>query len=301
MLNMHRDPLGPHPTTPPTDPIAGLAQEAASLAASLGAAEPAAPVRSADPPAQASPRGTRHRRGPGGRQNYHHGDLRRALVDAALRLVEAGDDGSPTLRSVAEAVGVSAAAPYRHFADREALLAAVLVRGFDELAETMNHERLAAGSPLEALAAAGEAYVRFAAGHPRLYRAMFGPECDKTAHPELATAGQRALAVMRDAVTACCVAGHVDAQSAGKVVLAGWSLMHGLASLQADGLLDAAGGGKAAVRNAGEVIALLVAGAASTRRPMSTVAGALGGTPAMSATAGSASPAPASGGTDGPR
>lgn len=299
MLNMHADPLGPAPTTPPTDPIAGLAQEAASLAASLGAAEPAVPAGADDVPAPASARGPRNRRGPGGRPNYHHGDLRRALVDAALRLVEAGDEVSPTLRSVAEAVGVSAAAPYRHFADREALLAAVLVRGFDELAETMNHERLAAGSPLEALAATGEAYVRFAAEHPRLYRTMFGPECDKTAHPDLASAGQRALAVMRDAVTACCVAGHVDAQSAGKVVLASWSLMHGLASLQADGLLDAAGGGKAAVRNAGEVIALLVAGAASTRRPMGAVAGGLGGAMAAPAMAGPAPHAPA--GTDGPR
>src|SRR5438132_8076471 len=120
---------------------------------------------------------------------YHHGDLARALVQAAHRLIEQGDSPRLTLREAAQAAGVSAAAPYRHFADREALLAAVLAGGFRELARRTDEARRAAPDPMSAVLGVGLAYVAFAGDHPRTYRLMFGPECDKTRYPDLMAAG----------------------------------------------------------------------------------------------------------------
>jgi len=171
---------------------------------------------------------------------YHHGDLPRALVEAAQQLIESRGYARLTLRETAQAAGVSVAAPYRHFADREALLAAVLVDGFRELASRTDSARRAASDAMTGLVAVGLAYVAFAADHPSIYRLMFGPECDKSAHPELMAAGHEALAVLMDAVAACKAAGLIGNADVQQVALAGWSLSHGLASLHADGILAAA-------------------------------------------------------------
>lgn len=170
---------------------------------------------------------------------YHHGDLARALVEAAQRLIEAGGYARLTLRDTARAAGVSVAAPYRHFADREALLAAVLASGFAELARRTDAARRAETDAMAGLVAVGLAYVGFAADHPSIYRLMFGPECDKSAHPDLMAAGHQALAVLIDAVAACKAAGLIGDADVQQVALAGWSLSHGLASLHADGILAA--------------------------------------------------------------
>jgi AcrR family transcriptional regulator len=183
------------------------------------------------------PVATRRRTGAAPRGSYHHGDLRRALVAAAARLIERGGGARPTLRAAAAAAGVSVAAPYRHFADRQALLAAVLAEGFRELARCTEEARSAGTEPMAALAATGVAYVRFAAGRPRTYRLMFGPECDKLAYPDLLDAGHAALAVLHRAVSDCSRAGMIDDAGVQQVALAGWSLTHGLASLHVDGLL----------------------------------------------------------------
>jgi AcrR family transcriptional regulator len=168
---------------------------------------------------------------------YHHGDLRRALVEAAQQLIEQGASPRLTLREAAQAAGVSVAAPYRHFADREALLAAVLAAGFRELARRTDEARRAAADPMAALVGVGLAYVAFAGDHPRIYRLMFGAECDKANHPDLMAAGHEALSVLVDAVIACKAAGLIGDADVHEVSLAGWSLSHGLASLHADGLL----------------------------------------------------------------
>lgn len=170
---------------------------------------------------------------------YHHGDLPHALIEAAQRLIESGGYARLTLRETAQAAGVSVAAPYRHFADREALLAAVLAKGFGELARRTDSARRAAPDAMAGLLAVGLAYVAFAADHPSIYRLMFGPECDKSAHPELMAAGHSALAVLLDAVAACKAAGLIGNADVQQVALAGWSLSHGLASLHADGILAA--------------------------------------------------------------
>jgi AcrR family transcriptional regulator len=169
------------------------------------------------------------------KQPYHHGDLPRALVSAAAHLVAAG--APLTLRAAAAAAGVSSAAPYRHFADREALLAAVLASGFHELARRSEAARAAAPGPLQAVLATGLAYVRFAAEHPRIYRLMFGPECDKANHPALMEAGHAAKSVLLRAVADGLAAGVLQGDSVESVALAGWAMSHGLASLHADGLL----------------------------------------------------------------
>ncbi|GAA0765483.1 TetR/AcrR family transcriptional regulator [Ideonella azotifigens] len=192
---------------------------------------------------------------------YHHGDLARALVVAATRLVEAGGGGRLTLRAAAQAAGVSVAAPYRHFADREALLAAVLAEGFGELARRTDAARLAAAEPLAALAATGLAYVQFAAAHPRTYRLMFGPECDKASHPALMQAGHAALGVLHRAVADCEAAGLLrKGANVQQVALAGWSLTHGLASLHVDGLLAGTSADQDIGATASALNAMLLAG-----------------------------------------
>lgn len=169
---------------------------------------------------------------------YHHGDLARALVRSATTLIQQGGPGALTLREAARQAGVSVAAPYRHFADREALLAAVLAEGFDGLAEHTDRARRKAPDALAALRAVGLAYVEFAVANPSVYRLMFGPECDKQAHPDLMASGQRAYGVLVQAVCDAQAAGLVQPGPPEVVALAGWSICHGLASLHADGLLE---------------------------------------------------------------
>jgi len=113
----------------------------------------------------------------GKRGRYHHGDLRRALLDAALAVLTEADSRALTLREVARRAGVTHAAPYRHFTDKEALLAAVAEEGFHTLSEAMREAMGRAGDdPVERLEALGVGYVRFALAHPAHFEVMFGPE-----------------------------------------------------------------------------------------------------------------------------
>ncbi len=172
------------------------------------------------------------------RAPYHHGNLRPALIAAATQMVDEGGSAALTVRAVAQAAGVSIAAPYRHFEDREALLAAVLAEGFDALAAHTEAARQAAPDARAALLAIGLAYVEFASARPQLYRLMFGPECDKTSHPELMAAGDRALGVLLRTVSDVHAAGLIEAEQVQPLALAGWSLSHGLSTLHADGMFE---------------------------------------------------------------
>jgi AcrR family transcriptional regulator len=102
---------------------------------------------------------------------YHHGDLRAALLKVAAAEIERVGYESLSLRELAEKLGVSRAAPYRHFADRRALLAAVAAGGFDEL--TAIHRKAAGKTPQARLVAAGHGYLAFAADRPQMFRLMF--------------------------------------------------------------------------------------------------------------------------------
>ena len=186
-----------------------------------------------NPSAEKSPAKTR----------YHHGDLRRALMASAELLIESRGHARLSLREIAEAAGVSVAAPYRHFADRDALIAAVLADGFRELTRRTDAARRAAPDAMTALGSVGMAYVQFAAEHPGIYRLMFGAESNEAAHPELMAAGHEAYTVLADAVAACKEAGLIGDADMKTVALASWSLSHGLASLHAEGMLSPLPGG----------------------------------------------------------
>jgi AcrR family transcriptional regulator len=178
------------------------------------------------------------------KQAYHHGDLRRALVDAALGLVARSGTGAVTLREVARHAGVSHAAPYRHFADKDALLAAVAAEGFRALGDEMVAAADAARGPRARFAATGIAYVGFATRHPSHYRVMFGgiTASPAGADPDLQAAGHAAFQVLTDAIRACQEAGVVRGGPVEPLAIAAWSIVHGLAMLLLDGQLQVMGG-----------------------------------------------------------
>lgn len=161
---------------------------------------------------------------------YHHGSLRTALLDAAERIVDA--EGSPafSLRELARAAGVSHAAPYKHFADRSALLSALAARW---LAEFVDGQRAAAtGDPRQALLAAGTAYVQWARRHPPRYALMFdpalnrGPEDPGAVGLEAARHRELLRALVADASRVGVI--HDPPEVAGPRL---WATVHGLAAL----------------------------------------------------------------------
>ncbi len=172
---------------------------------------------------------------------YHHGNLPRALLDAALMLVERDGPKGVSLRAVARVAGVSPAAPYRHFAGKEGLLASVAEEGFRALAEAL--EEASAENremPLAEFRAIGLAYVRFAASHPSHFRVMFGPEItDRGAYPGLCETADRAFAVIENAIAhsqrSDLEAGETDPH---RLAVAARATFHGLATLVTDGQLD---------------------------------------------------------------
>ena len=176
----------------------------------------------------------------GRRRTYHHGNLRAALVEAALGLVTREGVEALTLRGVARLAGVSPAAPYRHFADKRALLAAVAEEGFRLLASAL---RAAGGAGADALArfrARGPAYVTFATGHPSHFRVMFGRElADRRGYPGLQDAAQAAFDALVEGMTEAQRAGVVGEGDPRELGLTAWSAMHGLATLLLDGRLQA--------------------------------------------------------------
>jgi AcrR family transcriptional regulator len=115
---------------------------------------------------------------------YHHGDLRAALTEAAAAEIERGGYENLSLRELAASLDVSRAAPYRHFVDRRALLAALAAAGFDELTAIYRKAIAAGKTPRARLAAAGRAYLAFAAGRPQLFRLMFASDLFDAGRPD---------------------------------------------------------------------------------------------------------------------
>jgi AcrR family transcriptional regulator len=175
--------------------------------------------------------------GRGGRRSYHHGNLREALISAALDLIAQKGPAGFTFAEAARAAGVSPAAPYRHFRDRDALMADVALRGFQHF-----EQRLAAAwdegrpSPLTALERIGGAYLAFAREEPAYFSAMFEAGLPVVEHRDLQEAGDRAFGVLRQACETI-----VTAMPQGKrppammMALHIWAVSHGIASLFARG------------------------------------------------------------------
>lgn len=167
---------------------------------------------------------------------YHHGDLRRALIDAALAMLTEEGAWNFTLRAVARRAGVSHAASYNHFEDKLALLAEVAALGFQSLTQTM--EAAARGQPRsarQAFAGIAAAYVRFGVEHPAHYHLMFGAElADRARHPTLQAAGDATFAVLTGVLERGQASGQVRRDSVHDQALAAWSLVHGLTTLLID-------------------------------------------------------------------
>jgi AcrR family transcriptional regulator len=166
------------------------------------------------------------------------GGLRDTLIETAAALVARKGPQGFSLREVARRARVSEAAPYWHFADREALLAAVAERGFHAMAATMMGLGSETTDPARRLQALGIGYVRFALAHPSYLRVMFGSEVpDKSVHPGLKEAADRTFGFLVQAITDAQAAGRVRAGDPAELAVAAWSLVHGLAALLVDGRL----------------------------------------------------------------
>ena len=179
------------------------------------------------------------------KDRYHHGDLRNALLETALRLVsERGPEGF-SLREAARAVGVSPGAAYRHFADKAALLGALSLDGHAGLAAAMERALArAAGTPgsashaVASFLAIGSAYVEFAMAHPSQFRVMFGPcKPSKDDLACLAAQGRDTYRILVDVLDGLVTGGVIRAEARPGAELPAWSVVHGLASLLVDGAL----------------------------------------------------------------
>lgn len=154
---------------------------------------------------------------------YHHGDLRRALIETGLDMLAEEGSAGLGLRELARKVGVSPAAPYRHFDSRLALLEALAVTGYQRFAKAVT--AAAEASPDDRLTAMGRAYVRFALENGNLFRLMFSPELERSGRPALRMAADAAFSTLA----------RVTANDGGRLAaLKAWAEVHGLATLLLD-------------------------------------------------------------------
>jgi AcrR family transcriptional regulator len=190
----------------------------------------------------------RHWRGPFDRQGYHHGNLKEALIEAAQRFIAERGLGGFTLADAAKLVGVTPAALYRHFRGREALVAEVAFRGFDELAKRLGKALQSEGTALERFTRMGEAYLAFAEQEPGFYAAMFsakpvdsedGGPWSKDGTGNGANGSQRASSAfdyLVEALSKTFPEGFRDVDVR-FIAIEVWALSHGIATLDAAGQL----------------------------------------------------------------
>jgi AcrR family transcriptional regulator len=179
-------------------------------------------------------------------RRYHHGDLRRALIDAAIALVTEEQDWTFSLREVARRAGVSHNAPYNHFGDKQDLLIAIAEAGFERLRGRMAASVAAIAATDKALLACGRAYIESALENPALYRLMFGPALaqSKASRPQAARkAGNDARAVLVDIIVRGARSGVFavdpdDPADLEKAVFFAWAVVHGLSMALLDDFLQ---------------------------------------------------------------
>lgn len=168
---------------------------------------------------------------------YHHGNLREALLLAAIRLIAEVGPTAFTLREVARRAGVSHNAPYRHFRDRDDLMAAVAAQGYRELTAAMIEAAASKSDPLDRLKHAGLGYVTFALGRPEHFTVMFDAPVSERKHPDSATAAGEAFATLLGFVKACQDAGRLPSGDLRRMALLAWTMVHGIAKLATTGRL----------------------------------------------------------------
>ncbi len=164
---------------------------------------------------------------------YHHGDLKAALIEAALQLVRKKGPRGFTLNEASRTAGVSVSAPYNHFKDKDALLIEIVLLGNHTLEKELRAAVDTADAPREKLLAVYLAYVSFAERHPDFFAVMFQSGIDKTPYPEAQAAGTRAFEV------AATLAAQIEAVQAAaeQLALAIWTMAHGFATLSVEGAI----------------------------------------------------------------
>ena len=164
------------------------------------------------------------------KRSYHHGDLRAALIQAARTALETTAPEALSLRELAEQLGVSRAAPYRHFADRRALLSEVAAQGFEALAQAYDRARAEAADPQAALRGTARAYLGLAFGQPGLFRLMFDSDILGADAPASLLGPARAAWESQRAAVAAADPG-ADAATLNRRAITGWSTLHGFIAL----------------------------------------------------------------------
>src|SRR5215467_15631226 len=173
------------------------------------------------------------------RASYHHGALREALLDACVQLIETEGIGAVSLRRVAREAGVSPGAPYHHFADRSALLAAIAAQGHQLLEQRLRRAREQAPTAARALAAMIETYVAFARAHPAHVHLMLRGELARAdKNPEMQAAGEGAIQLLTEVVQDCQREGSAPPGDPSPLVAMVWALAVGIVTLWLDGPLE---------------------------------------------------------------
>ena len=176
------------------------------------------------------------------KSKYHHGDLRKTLIDVSVDVIDKQGVDALNLRGLAVLAGVSSGAPYHHFADRGELLAAIAQEGFEVLEAAMAREGAAAvGGTSERLEALGRAYVLFATSHRGHFRVMFRGDAHSDADAALKTTSERVFQLLYKAIEACQKAGTAPLGDPQPLVLHAWATVHGLATLCVDSGLSKIG------------------------------------------------------------
>lgn len=178
---------------------------------------------------------------------YHHGDLRRVLLDAAVRVVEKDGMAALSLQALAKKAGVSSGAPYHHFESREQLLAAIAIEGFALLAAAMKQgadeaethgKKRGETAAVARLRGLGHGYVRFALAHRGHFRIMFRPELQAGLTKEQGAIAEESFTMLRQAIVRCQDEGSIASGDPKPLVLLAWSAVHGASVLWIDGPLS---------------------------------------------------------------
>ena len=167
---------------------------------------------------------------------YHHGNLRQVLIDTAVQMIGEDGAGSLSLRKIALRAGVSHAAPYRHFKDKNAILAAVAKQGFEMmLDQTRKRIGKSTGGALDHFALIGLSSVDFAEAYPSHYRVMFGTQADQGDDRETPKPGSSGMfQLLRNTIARCRDEGLLAQGDLQEMTLAAWSIVHGFAMLLID-------------------------------------------------------------------
>lgn len=170
-------------------------------------------------------------------KSYHHGNLREVLLRSAIQLIAKVGPSGLTLREVARRAGVSHAAPYRHFKDKEDLIAAVATQGFEELNRAMVRSAHQGSDTLDSLKRAGIAYVAFALRRPEHFTVMFDTAAFSKQQPEAVSASEQCFGTLLTLVQRCVDEAQLPQGDVQEMALVAWSMVHGIAKLAIAGKL----------------------------------------------------------------